>query len=120
MSDEEWRNNENPEEPEWKTNLKKGLNVFKQKLEEGLKKTGEAMKKVGQNVKIKIDEKIATQNTDTIKMEDYANVPEDQLPEAFCVCCGTALSSELRQLLFQGQQCVCETCGELLKIDERK
>lgn len=120
MSNEESRNNENLEEPEWKTNLKKGLSVFKQKLGEGLKKTGDAVKKVGQNVKIKIDEKMANQNNTAIKLEDYANVPEDQLPEAFCVCCGSALSPELRQILFQGQQCVCETCGELLKLDERK
>jgi hypothetical protein len=117
MSDEERKDQSESQEEDWKVNFKKGMSVFKQKLGEGLKKTGENLKKVGQNVKIKVDAKLEEKN---LKPNQYSSLPDDQLPEAFCVCCGETLSVELRHLLFSGQVCICERCGEVLKMDDRK
>lgn len=101
--------NSNRKMEELKERVRETLGMLGKKIGLGMKKTGTFMQKTGQNVKLKIDERRNIVN--------QTSRGENDIPEAFCVGCGSLLAPELRLRLFDGGDVICENCGKLLKIN---
>lgn len=95
---------------EFKSKFKKGLKTLGKKIGEGVNKAGVMMKDIGQNVKVRIDERRELRESDPNA--------EKILPDIFCGFCGTHIAVELREMLFNGQEIICESCGKTMKIKD--
>lgn len=93
--------------------LSKGFQIFSKKLVEGLEKTGEKFREIGQNVKIKIDERRLAMNS-----ANKSNDQQSHLPEAYCGQCGEYLGPQLSKKLFTGEVIICEKCGCEMKWEK--